>query len=147
MNTKNKIKRKTILLIGLMTQNVISFSQSLLSDINPVYNYQQVSHFANNSIQPLEVIREPNKTTLAWNIPNPYSNGVIAFCDKENKIITTRGLSGKQTGKIELCGNTEQFRFYSYKLIVDGWVIGVDNNLLKPAEKEPGEVTEALSSK
>ena len=147
MITKNKIKRGTILLMGFMTQNAISFSQSLLPGINPEYNYQQASHFADNSVQPLEVVKEQNKTTLVWNIPNPYDNGVIAFCDKEDKIITTRELNGKQTGKMDIYGNAEKMGFYCYKLIIDDWEIGEDNNLITPVEKGSVKVTEALSSK
>jgi len=146
MNTKNKIKRGAILLAGLMAQNVISFSQSPLPGNNVEYNYQQASHFANKSIHPLEVIKEQNKTTLAWNVPDPYDNGVIAFCDKEDKIITARGLNGKQAGEIVIYGKAEQFGLYSFKLIIDGRIISADDNLLKPLETDPGNVTEALSN-
>jgi hypothetical protein len=141
----NKIKKGVLLVMGCMAQSACSFSQPVSQNSNAPYNYQG-SDFAINRSLPLEVIKEENRITVAWNIPYSFDTGYIEFCDASDNTLTTMKLNGRRTGKINLFGNADEIRIFSYNLITDETVIGSYTNVIKPVEKEPIKAMEALSS-
>src|SRR6185436_1843399 len=141
----NKIKKGVLLMMGCMAQTAFSFSQPVLQNSNAPYNYHE-SDIAMNTSLPLEVIKDENRITVSWNILNSFDAGFIEFCDASDNTITTMELNGRKTGKINIFGDADAVRIFSYNLITDERVIGSYTNVIKPVEKEPVKVMEDLSS-